>query len=94
MTSLLSGQAAGSLTLAIVGEVADLEGADPLDLEPPLHEIVDPDALEALFADSIDGTVREDVAVEFHYCGYRVLVDAGGVHVEDASVAREPPVDE
>lgn len=94
MTSLLSGQAAGSLTLTIVGEVADREGVDPLDLEPPLHEIVDPDALEALFSDSIDGTTREDVAVEFDYCGYRVLVDGGDVRVEDAAVAAEPPADE
>lgn len=94
MTSLLSGQAAGSLTLAIVGEVADREGVDPLDLEPPLHEVVDPDALEALFSDSIDGTAREDVAVEFDYCGHRVLVDGGTVRVGDVAVARDASGDE
>ena len=94
MTSLLSGQAARSLTLAIVGEVADREGVDPLDLEPPLHDVVDPDALEALFSDSIDGTTREDVAVEFDYCGHRVLVDGGTVRVEDTVVARRPAADE
>lgn len=93
MTSLLSGQASGSLTLAIVGEVADREGVDPLDLEP-IHEVVDPDALEALFSDSIDGTAREDVAVEFDYCGHRVRVDGDTVRVGDATVAREPPADE
>lgn len=90
MSSLLPGQTAGSLTLEVVTEVADHHGVAPADLEPPLHEVVDPDALEALFSDSIDGSTRENVSVEFTYCGHRVLVDGGTVHVRESDVTRRP----
>lgn len=94
MSSCPPEQAVGSLTLEIVTEVAAQHGVDPIDLEPPLDDIVDTDALEALFSDSLDGTTRETVAVEFTYCGHRVVVDEGTVHVEAADGTRRVAVDE
>lgn len=88
MSGARSGQETESLTAEVLAAVADREGVDPIDLEPPLHDVVDPDALEALFSDSIDGTAREGVSAEFVYRGHRVLVDGGTVHVTEADAQR------
>ena len=94
MSGARSGQQPESLTAEVLGAVADRKGVDPVDLEPPLHDVVDPDALEALFADSIHGTVRETVAAEFTYRGHRVLIDGGTVHVRAADAERPAPAGE
>ncbi|MFB6166293.1 MAG: HalOD1 output domain-containing protein [Haloarculaceae archaeon] len=62
---------------AVVTAVADAEGVDPTDLEP-LFDVVDPDALDALFAGG-------DASVEltFNYAGYAVTVRG----VEDVSLS-------
>lgn len=57
----------------VVQLVAEREAVDVARLDPPLNDVVDPDALDALFADS---TVRG--AVRFEYCGYTVHVDSDG----------------
>lgn len=62
-----------SIAIVIVRTVADAEGVDPVALEPPLHDAVDPDALESLFPDGADGVVR------FEYCGHEVAVSSDGV---------------
>lgn len=63
-----------SVTAQIVEAVAARNGADPLDLQP-LYETVDPEALEALFAPTADGTGRGG-QIEFTYAGCRVTLVA------------------
>ena len=66
-------------SVAVIEEVASKEGTEPMELEPPLNDVVDPDALDALCAgESMNGFVM------FSYCGYSITVDAdGGVTVEE-----------
>lgn len=61
-------------SIRIVEGVAAHENVDPMDLEPPLHDVVDTDALDALFRTGDDSTAT----VEFTYCGTRVRVDDAG----------------
>lgn len=61
-----------TVTEAVVEAVADEEGVSPLQLEP-LANVVDPDALNTLYADD-----RHRVTLEFAYQGYRVRVDTDG----------------
>ncbi|WP_121822015.1 HalOD1 output domain-containing protein [Halostella salina] len=67
----------------VVESVARTEGVDPVDLQPPLNDVVDLDALDALFA-PVGGVPRTDGRVEFRYDDYLVAVDA------DGTVAVEP----
>jgi hypothetical protein len=65
------GASTDSLSMNVVRKVAAREGVSVASLERPLFEVVEPDALDALF-NSSDGYVT------FHYCGYEVRVDASG----------------
>jgi len=60
-----------SICEAILSRVAEREGVDELDLDPPLFDVIDPDALESLFRGT-RGMVR------FEYHGYDVTVDHQG----------------
>jgi hypothetical protein len=60
-----------SLSEAVVAAVADSEGVAPADLDRSLYEVIDPDALDALFND-----VRGRVT--FEYLGYVVTIDSEG----------------
>ncbi len=64
-------------SVRVVQGVAAREGIDPIDLEPPLHAVVDTDALDALYRPADDGS-RMPVAVEFSYRGYRIRIDDAG----------------
>lgn len=57
----------------IVTQIAAAEGVEPIDLEPPLHGVVDPGALDRLIESG-----RADVSIAFTYRGYRVRVDGTG----------------
>lgn len=57
----------GPPSQSVVWAVAEAEGVDPTDL-PSLHDVVDPDALDALFR----GQTRATVTFEYH--GYTVTV--------------------
>lgn len=57
-----------SLSNAVIREVADAKGVDPLNLTPPLFEVVDGELLNRLFR---DGTGE----VSFEYAGFQVTVD-------------------
>lgn len=61
------------ISVAIVQEIAALEGADPTEL-PPLYDSVDTDALDALVRHSD----AEDLTIEFDYGDYRVSVEGTG----------------
>ena len=70
-TSVDSGQSTTeSLTVAVVEQVANREHVDPLDL-PPLTEVIDPDALNALF--EAPGASADRVT--FNYHGYEIVVE-------------------
>lgn len=75
-------------SVTVIERVADREGTDPVRLDPPLHDVVDPDALDAFCADS-DTTG----CVTFSYCGYTVTVGIDGtVDLEErASAGRTDP---
>ncbi|QCS41689.1 HalOD1 output domain-containing protein [Natrinema versiforme] len=69
-------------SLRVVEGVAAHEGVDPVELEPPLHEVIDTDALDALFQSTGDSSAT----IEFTYRGKRVCVDdSGQVQVTEAS---------
>lgn len=61
------------VSVRLLEEVAEREGTDPLDLDPVLYDVLDPDALDSLF-DRSDSSVE----MEFTYLGYDVAVDADG----------------
>lgn len=60
-----------ALGLAVVEAVADAEDVDPTDLDPPLGDVIDPDALESIFRDS-------NGELTFTYHGHRVTVEPAG----------------
>lgn len=60
--------AADEKAVLIVEHVADTIDTSVLDL-PPLYEVLNPEALDALLA-------ADDVTVSFTYCGHRVTVSS------------------
>ena len=66
------------LTTRIIDAVATAADADPLELEPPLYRVVDPEAVTRAVE---TGTATK---VTFEYNGYAVAVDSdGAVSVAD-----------
>ena len=60
-----------SISVAIIESVADATGIDPIDLNPPLSKVVDPDALDTIF--------RADTGeLSFTYHDHRVTVTHTG----------------
>jgi hypothetical protein len=73
---------AQSPSVTVAMEVASREGTDPTELTPPLNTVVDPDALDALFAGVPSRLDRG--SVRFDYLGYEVEVSSDGrVRVDD-----------
>lgn len=67
--------------MVVIERVAAREGTDPTHLTPPLRDVVDPDALDALCAES-----DTPGCVAFSYCGYTVTVGIdGAVSLEERS---------
>jgi hypothetical protein len=75
-----SGHEPESTCTRVVRAIAEREAVDPIRLDPPLNEVVDPDALDAMFAGpTACGVVR------FTYRDFVVQVAADGrVRVEEA----------
>lgn len=71
------GSAFGDVSTTVVIAVAEAEGVDPVSLEDPLHEWVDPDALDAVVESMDGGWVTFDVG------DHRVRVDADGTVTVD-----------
>lgn len=59
---------------AVITAVAKRAGVDPLELETPLYDAIDPSHLDALL-DGTDRTAPSAVEVTFRYHGYTVTVD-------------------
>lgn len=67
---------------SVVESVAAREGVDPVDLDVPLFDVIDPEALDALVRSVVDGSSRPPVRIAFTYYGYDVIVASDGlVHV-------------
>jgi len=62
-----------NVTNEVIKTVAEVKDVDPLEVTPPLYEVVDPDALESLFAN--DRTLGK---VIFNYSGCEVSVFSDG----------------
>lgn len=63
-----------SITVSITSEIADKEGVDPIELEPPLQHAVEMDALTTL----VEEAPNEGLRVVFRYQNHEVLVTGGG----------------
>ncbi|WP_331235234.1 HalOD1 output domain-containing protein [Natronorarus salvus] len=70
------------ITQAVIGSIAEAEGTDPLELTPPLYEVIDLSALESLFTDG-----KTLGKVVFNYNDYEVSVFSDGyISVENNGV--------
>jgi hypothetical protein len=65
-----------AVSTAVVELVASARDVDPTDLDPPLHDVVDPERLDALHPPSGDGA-RSSERAQFWFHGCRVTVSAG-----------------
>lgn len=63
---------------AIIESIAEHEGLDPLDLDQPLAEVIDTDALDSIIGDGVAGHASSEVAIQFSYNGCRVHVSGDG----------------
>jgi hypothetical protein len=68
--------------------VSDATGR-PIEELPPLYSVIDPDALDALFADTRFG--QRGIQVRFSFAGCRVHIDNGAVTVTEESQREEAP---
>ena len=64
------------VSMAVVRAVSAVEGREPLSL-PPLANVLDTDALDALFVARCDGTARTGGRLSFVYSNCRLTIDNG-----------------
>lgn len=64
---------------AVVRAVAKHKGIDPVAVEQPLYDAVDPDALDALIAGSAPPAGGSATTVSFAYAGHEVHLSDGCV---------------
>ncbi|SFS70746.1 HalOD1 output domain-containing protein [Halostagnicola kamekurae] len=64
------------LSVKVVREVAQKEGVDPTELDAPLYDVINPEALDELFEPRRNGEPRFG-AVTFTYHGYDIVVEHG-----------------
>lgn len=74
------------LGIDIVSAVANVEGIDPMDLEPTLYSVVDPEALEQLYKDG------SGPHVAFDYAGHEVIIQPDRTITVDGRRPLEPTV--
>ena len=70
----------GPVSVDILLTVAELEGIDPAEL-PPLRDVIDVDAIDALFDSGDRGTSRGPGHVSFRYMEYSITVYHDGEFV-------------
>jgi hypothetical protein len=63
------------LGVCIVRAVAEVGDVDPDDLAVALNDVVDPDAVDRLFAPRADGTARQGGELSFTFAACRVTVE-------------------
>jgi hypothetical protein len=72
---------------AVIEAVADFKGLDPMDLDQPLFEVIDPDALDSLIGHNGSDQEKYETTVEFTYDDCRVQVSGDG----SVAVSPNPP---
>ncbi|GAA0238725.1 HalOD1 output domain-containing protein [Haladaptatus pallidirubidus] len=72
------GGTSGTLTEQIVATIAETDKRSVDELKP-LYEVIDPDALNALFGPHADGSSRTVGEISFEYAGYWVTVSSNYV---------------
>lgn len=78
-----------SVSTKVIETVASRNDVDPIDLEPPLYETIDLDALDALVTPSGTESTRSGCHIWFTYCGYTVTVDRDGAVTVNESESAE-----
>jgi len=73
---------AENVSVAVIESIAAVAGTDPLEMEPPLYEAVDTDALDKLFERG------DPERVEFEYDGHEVTVTGDGTVTVDGETPR------
>lgn len=66
-----------TLSEGVVAAVAAVSDADPAAMDP-LAEAIDPDALNDLFADQLDGTPRPPGTARFSFSDHELAVSGDG----------------
>jgi hypothetical protein len=75
-----------SLSTTIVSALAEVKQVDATSLGFALHDYVDTDALDTIFAPKLDGTTRGDCRLEFALDNYHVTVHSNGhIIIRDSS---------
>jgi len=67
----------GTVSLKVVEKVASEKGVDPTKLQPPLHTVINTEALDRLFR-STSRSPRAGGIIEFQYQNYKVRIDSSG----------------
>lgn len=60
---------------AVLFEIASREGVEPAELKPPLCDVIDPEAIDAVFTNTSNIT-RSGGRLEFEYAGYEISITA------------------
>lgn len=63
---------------AVIEAVADYKGVEPMNLEPALFDVIDPDSLDALIGTGESVHAPSDLSVHFTYNECRVDVSSDG----------------
>lgn len=80
-----------TVTETVVHAIADVTGMDVTDADFALHDYVDPDSLNRIFASKHDGTPRSNGHVSFSVMGYRTTVYANGqVSIVPTEIRQHP----
>lgn len=79
------------LSEKILDEIAEREDVPPVDLEPPLYDAIDPEALDSFFRNHGRETVDSARQIVFRYAGYDVSVSGDGeVEIEERKQRSDP----
>lgn len=84
----------------VVNAIADHEGTSPHEIGPRLYDAVDPDALDSLFRQRVDGRIRDGGKAVFKYRGYEITYESDGwIRIADdpssaSGVSGATPADE
>ncbi len=66
------------LSEIIIESVAAIRDVDPTDTRMPLADIIDPDALDALFTDTYQGVKRTGGHIVFTFDGFTIFAHSNG----------------
>lgn len=72
------GPAIESLAVAVVEAVAERAGVDATDLDRPLYDVIDPDALDSLYRRWLESGSADRTSITFRYLDLDVRITGGG----------------